>query len=182
MNPAFVPRQEAMAVYGKMESTDLVFDSNILNLEPTQSRVWSRGIALLGKDWTSPGADPTIGYAYQVGATHQTKLAIITVNPEPTKEKPRWKVTQAPFLIQTGETPYLSVLSVPYLLREPHSAVFFKNGTHSDVRVCTVKPTISHCETFMWLQQEVTSLSTVRLGTGRVLAVFSNKAGIPYYT
>merc|ERR1719321_824404 len=135
MNPAFVPRQEAMAVYGKMESTDLVFDSNILNLEPTQSRVWSRGIALLGKDWTSPGADPTIGYAYQVGSTHETKLAIITVNPEPTKEKPRWTVTQGPITLHQGETPYLSVLSVPYLLREPHSAVFYKSGNQSAVNL-----------------------------------------------
>lgn len=170
-DPTKAPRQEAMTIFGQMSDDDLVFDPNVLNLEPTETEVWGRGVGLL--------APNTVGYAYYLGKRQETKLAAIHVDPVTHQMK-----VLSSTILRKGETPYVSMLSLPYTVSDPHSFVYYQSGHESAVNLCTLKggTALQGCEEFTWLQQSASSVHAVRLGAGRALFVFSTPKGVPYYS
>jgi len=173
MDTTIVTNQEAMVMYGEAVESDLVFDPNPINLEPTKTQVWSRGVSLI-----SPN---TFAYAYQEGTQVKMKMAVISVNPT----THRMQVLQPPVVVRTGFSPYVSMLNVPYTPKDPHTLTYYQSGNSSMVNVCTWDPIerqLRKCEDFTWLSSELKSVHGVHLGGGKSLMVFSSPSGTPFYS
>jgi len=166
-----VTRQEAMVIFGELVDIDLVFNSNALNVEPAATQVWSRGVGLV--------APNTFGYAYQLGKTQKTKLAIIHVDPE----SHRMKITDGPIELGEGFSPYVSMLSIPYSPVDPHTLVYYQPKDKAMLNVCSVTSVgkLQHCEDFPWAAQPLGSVAGVTVLGGKSLFLFTTKAGVPYY-
>jgi len=164
--------QEAMAVYGEMVDSDLVFDPHPVNLEPTSGKIWARGVSLI--------APNTFAYAYQHGADSKVMLAVVEIDPT----THRMKVASGPSTIHNGFSPYVSMLSVPYTPADPHTLTYFEDGGMSKVSICswnTRLKTVSKCEDFTWLPEKLTSVSGVHLGGGKSFMVFTTESGAVYH-
>eukprot|EP00746_Dinoflagellata_sp_MGD_P010942 gnl/MRDRNA2_/MRDRNA2_122787_c0_seq1.p1 gnl/MRDRNA2_/MRDRNA2_122787_c0~~gnl/MRDRNA2_/MRDRNA2_122787_c0_seq1.p1 ORF type:complete len:614 (-),score=99.20 gnl/MRDRNA2_/MRDRNA2_122787_c0_seq1:25-1644(-) len=166
-----ITRQEAMVVYGELDDTDLVFDPNALNIEPAATQVWGRGVGLV--------APNMFGYAYQLGKTQKTKLAIIHVDPE----THRMKIADGPMELGEGFSPYVSMLSVPYSPADPHTLVYYQPKDKAMLNVCDVTSVgkLQHCEDFSWAAQPLGSVAGVTVQGGKSLFLFTTKEGVPYY-
>jgi hypothetical protein len=166
-----ITRQEAMVIYGELDDTDLVFDPNPLNIEPSATQVWGRGVGLV--------APNTFGYAYQLGKTQKTKLAIVYVDPA----THRMKITDGPVDLGDGFSPYVSMLSVPYSPADPHTLVYYQPNDKAMLNVCSVTSVgkMQHCEDFPWTAQPLGSVAGVTVMGGKSLFLFTTKAGVPYY-
>merc|ERR1719197_509627 len=105
--------QEAMALYGEMSGDTIVFDSNPLNLEPTSENIWARGVSLI--------APNTFAYAYQRGTDHKIMMAVVHVN----ETTHRMKVVHQPSQIKDGFSPYVSMVSAPYTVSDPHTLTYY---------------------------------------------------------
>jgi len=171
--PGQTVRQEAMAMFGKVAENELVFDPSPANLEPEKSQMWARGVSLV-----APG---TVAYAYQDGTDMTVKLAILEVD-----SSQHLKVLQEPIVIHKGFSPYISSLSVPYTMSDPHTLIYYEDEVTkaSMINVCLWSPSkkqLTRCEDFSWLNQHVSSFSAVRLGSAKSFLVFSAQDGVPYY-
>jgi hypothetical protein len=166
-----VTRQEAMVIYGELDDTDLVFDPNPLNIEPAATQVWGRGVGLV--------APNTFGYAYQLGKTQKTKLAVIHVDPA----THRMKITDGPIELGEGFSPYVSMLSIPYSPVDPHTLVYYQPKDKAMLNICSVTSVgkLQHCEDFAWAAQPLGSVAGVTVLGGKSLFLFTTKAGVPYY-
>jgi len=166
-----ITRQEAMVVYGELDDTDLVFDPNALNIEPAATQVWGRGVGVV--------APNTFGYAYQLGQTQKTKLAIVQVDPE----THRMKVADGPMELGEGFSPYVSMLSIPYSPADPHTLVYYQPKDTAKFNICDVTTIgkLQHCEDFVWAAQPLGSVAGVTTKGGKSLFLFTTKAGVPYY-
>jgi len=166
-----ITRQEAMVIYGELDDTDLVFDPNALNIEPAQTQVWGRGVGLV--------APNMFGYAYQLGKTQKTKLAIISIDPE----THRMKIADGPVELGEGFSPYVSMLSIPYSPADPHTLVYYQPKDTPIYNVCDVTSIgkLQHCEDFPWAAQPLGSVHGVTVNGGKSVFLFTTKAGVPYY-
>lgn len=171
MNPGVEIKQEAMAVWGELKDGNLVFDPNSLSLEPEATDIWARGVALV--------APNTFGYAYQMGKTEETKLAIVQVDPATHRMKATMKE-----VIHKGRSDYVSMIPVPYIASDPHTFVYHKSKSGSSANICTVTSAgrIEECEEFPLLMTDADSVSAARLGSGRSIFVFTDKKGVPFYS
>jgi len=178
MNPGVQVKQEAVAIFGElMDGDKLVYDPNSLSIEPQATDIWARGLGLV--------APNTFGYAYQMGKTLETRLAVVHVDPSTHKMRTTMKTA-----IHQGNTDYVQMIPVPYTASDPHTFVYYRSqdpktgAAHSSANICTVTKTgeIKECEEFPWLLSDVSSVSAARLGSGRSLFVFTNKKGVPFYS
>jgi len=175
LDPSMSTKQEATAIYAEMIDDDLVFNPNVVNIEPTKAQIWSRGVSLV--------APNTIAYAYQDGADRAMKMAVLEVDPLTHK----MEVVQRPAVIHDGVSPYVSMLSAPYMAAHPHTLVYYEDqkANRSMVNLCTwsvADKKLSQCEDFPWLDQRLRSVAGVHLGGGRSLLAFAAEpAGEPYY-
>jgi len=172
MDTSVITRQEADAVYGEVDDDDLVFDPHPLHLEPDAQQVWSRGISLIGLN--------TFSYAYQLGEEEKTKLAVVKVNPA----THRMTVTDGPYVIHDGFTPYVSMVSLPYAPTDPHTVVYYQPNKLGTLNICRVQPAtgkLSRCQDFTWMNQQLSSVAGISLGGGRMLFAFTDMEGVPYY-
>jgi len=172
MNPQASVKQEAMAMYGELVGEDLVFDPNPVNLEPEKGQIWARGLSLI--------APNTVAYAYQDASKMELKLAVLDIDPQ----THRMKVVENPSTFQKGFSPYVSMLSLPYSASDPYTLTYYQGEKSSIASVCAWNAGQQHlenCEDFPWLTHEVSSVSGVSVGEGRVLMTFV-ASDIPYYT
>jgi hypothetical protein len=174
MNPQVFTNQEAMAVYGELAGDDLVFDPNPANLEPEKGQIWARGISLV--------AENTIAYAYQDAANMQIKMAVLQIDPE----SHRMQVVQTPSVISKGFSPYVSMLSVPYTEKDPHTLIYYQGSDNTGlVNLCAWDPQLRKlrkCEDATWLAEKMTSTSGVSFGGGKSFMVFASESGVPHYS
>jgi len=174
MNPQVFTRQEAMAVYGELAGDDLVFDPNPVNLEPEQGQIWARGISMV--------AENTFAYAYQDGLNMEIKMAVLQVDPE----SHRMQLVQTPSVISKGFSPYVSMLSVPYSEKDPHTLIYYQGSDKLGVvNLCSWDPQLRKlrkCEDFTWLSEKITATSGVSFGGGKSFMVFASESGVPYYS
>lgn len=171
MDAAVTIRQEALAVYGELLDSDLVFDPNTLNIEPEKTEIWGRGVALI--------APNTVAYAYQDGANHSIEVAVLEINPTTHS----MQLAHAPKTISQGFSPYVSMLPVPYHPSDPHTLVYYQGTSASVVNVCSWTPDkdLQRCEDFTWLHESLTSVSGVTLPGGKSFMVFCPANGVPHY-
>lgn len=172
LDPTIVTKQEAMAVFGEVVAGDLVFNPNALNIEPKNNQIWARGLSLI--------APNTVAYTYQDGAEMSMKMAVLEIDPS----SHRMKVVQQPVALRSGFSPYVSMLSVPYTAKDPHTLVYYEGNYSSMVNLCSWSASerkISRCEDFSWLTQKLSSVSGVHLGGGKSFMVFASESGVPYY-
>jgi len=174
MNPQILTKQEALVMYGEMVGDDLVFDPNVVNLEPNTGDLWARGVSLI--------APNTIAYAYQDAGNMLVKTAVISIEPE----THRLKVVQTPETIKKGFSPYVSMLSVPYTESDPHSLIYYEGHDGSGVvNLCAWDAKferLQNCEDFTWLSEKISSVSGSGLGGGKSFMVFTSESGTPFYS
>lgn len=174
LDPSVSTAQEATAIYGELVDDELVFHPNAVNLEPSGSQIWARGISLI--------APNTVAYAYQA-ANNGSKIKLGVVKIDPSTH--RMEVVQQPVVIANGFSPYVSMLNVPYTPSDPHTLTYYEGATDSVVNVCSWSEstrTLSRCEDFKWHGTKLTSVSGVHLGGGKAFMVFSTSSGSPYYS
>lgn len=174
LEPGKVIKQEAIAVHAELVENELVFDPNTAVLEPEQGQIWARGVSLV--------APNTVAYAYQDGTDMSMKLTVLEVDPA----SKHLSVATNPTVVRKGFSPYVSMLSVPYTLSDPHTLIYYEDETtkSSMFSVCTWEPTsrrLSHCEDFPWLNQRLRSVSAAHLGDGKSFLAFATEDGVPYY-
>jgi len=172
MDSSQVTNQEALAMFGEMTGNDMVFDPNVVNLEPKGKQIWARGLSLI--------APNTFAYAYQQGERKKIMMAVVKVD----EGTHKMKVVRAPTVVKDGVSPYVQMLSVPYTASDPHTLVYYDRHGESVVNLCRWDPTkniLDRCEDFDWLQGKVKSVSGVHLGGGKSFMVFTGENGVPYY-
>lgn len=172
MDASVHTNQEAMALFGEMSGDDLVFDPNPLNLEPQGKNIWARGLSLI--------APNTFAYAYQRGTDQKIMMAVVHVN----ETTHRMKVVHQPSQIKDGFSPYVSMVSAPYTVSDPHTLTYYNGPQNSMINVCSwdpVKNALNKCEDFMWVQGKAKTVSGVHLGGGKSFMVFAPESGVPYY-
>eukprot|EP00931_Biecheleriopsis_adriatica_P100395 TRINITY_DN75720_c0_g1_i1.p1 TRINITY_DN75720_c0_g1~~TRINITY_DN75720_c0_g1_i1.p1 ORF type:complete len:641 (+),score=148.01 TRINITY_DN75720_c0_g1_i1:246-1925(+) len=174
MNPQSSTMQEAMAIYGELVGDDLVFNPNVVNLEPNQGQIWARGLSLI--------AENTVAYAYQDGQSMEMKIAVLDVDPV----SHRMKVLQTPAAFSKGFTPYVSMLSMPYTESDPHTLTYYQGlEGASVVNLCSWDKqfrALRNCEDFTWLSEKISTVSGTPLSGGKTMMVFASEAGVPYYS
>eukprot|EP00971_Amphidinium_carterae_P279896 5556356-Amphidinium_carterae.1 len=139
--------REAVAIHGKLDENELVFSAEPLNLEPNGTQVWARSLSLIAAN--------TFAYTYQTGPSLSLKTAMVQVNPS----------TDAMRLLGTttlweGFSPKVSMLSVPYSAREPHTLTLYKDhaSRRSQVNLCSWNGEVqklTQCESFDWMQDNL---------------------------
>jgi hypothetical protein len=170
MDTSDIMRQEAMAVYGEMDGADLLFDANHLNIEPEKEQVWARAVGLVGKN--------EFAYAYQMGEKRRTKLAVVKVDPDTHK----MTVADGPVVLHKGFSPYVKMLNLAYAPGDPHTLVYYQPKNKDLINICRFKDgKITRCEDFPWVAQELSDVTAINLGGGRLLFMFANQQGIAYY-
>jgi len=170
MDTSDIMRQEAMAVYGEMDDDDLLFDPQHLNIEPEKEQVWARSVGLVGKN--------EFAYAYQMGEKRRTKIAVVKVDPESHK----MTVVDGPVVLHKGFSPYVKLINLAYAPTDPHTLVYYQPKNKDLINICRFKDgKITRCEDFPWVAQELSSVSAINLGGGRVLFMFANLQGIGYW-
>jgi hypothetical protein len=172
MDSSTTTNQEAIAMFGEMAGDDLVFDPNPVNLEPKGKQIWSRGVSLI--------APNTLAYAYQRGESQEMMMAVLKFN----SSTHRMQVVHPPVALRKGVSPYVSMLSVPYTSKDPHTLVYYEGDQNSMVNLCKWDPqrlALNQCEDFVWLQGKVKSVSGVHLQGGKSFMVFATPNGVPYY-
>eukprot|EP00434_Breviolum_minutum_P028596 symbB.v1.2.025301.t1/scaffold2445.1/size151041/29 len=76
------------------------------------------------------------------------------------------------------------MLSLPYSASDPYTLTYYQGEKSSIASVCAWNAGQQHlenCEDFPWLTHEVSSVSGVSVGEGRVFMTFV-ASDIPYYT
>jgi hypothetical protein len=172
MDSSITTNQEAVATFGEMAGDDLVYDPNSVNLEPKGKNIWARGVSLI--------APNTFAYAYQRGESQQMMMAVLKLNATTHK----MQVVHSPTELRQGLSPYVSMLSVPYTPKDPHTLVYYEGDQNSMVNLCkwdAQRLTLNQCEDFVWLQGKVKSVSGVHLQGGKSFMVFTTPNGVPYY-
>jgi len=176
-----ITRQEALAIYGEIDDSDLVFNPNSLSLEPEESQIWARGVGLV--------APYTFGYAYMLGRERKLKLDVVHVDPE----SHRMKIDAGPKEVSKGVSPYASMLSYAYAPTDPHTFLYYESKGHSMINICKWRDDRLHkarhkalvglqeCEDFTWMRQPVHSVAAVALPGGRALFAFTTADKVPYY-
>jgi hypothetical protein len=176
--------REAIAIYGKVQGDDLVFDPIVLNLEPDHQGVWARGLSLIGPNtfaysyqWVSQRYDG----AHEDTQAHEAQIKIAVVQLDSVLNKMVLK--QAPVQAIEGFSPYVRMISVPYSAEDPHTLMYFQGENTSKVHICKwTGHVLGQCEDMTWLPQKVTSVSGIHLGGGRNFMAFTAEDGTPYYT
>jgi hypothetical protein len=164
--------QGALALYGELVGSDLVFDTSPLSIAPDEGQIWARGVSLI--------APNTFAYAYQQGDNEQIRVAVAEVDPL----SHSMRMVQDPVVLRHGVSPYVSMLSVPYSASDPHALSYYESGNSSKVTLCSWsigEKRLHHCEEFEWLSHPVSSVAGAHLGRGRSLMVFATGSGTPYY-
>jgi hypothetical protein len=172
MDSSITTNQEAMALFAEMSGDDLVFDPNPVNLEPKGKHIWARGVSKIDKD--------TFAYAYQQGESKQIMMAVVKVD----RTTHKMQVVHQPSEVRGVVSPYVSMLSVPYTEKDPHTLVYYDSNDQTMVNLCRWDPQkslLDRCEDFEWLQGKVKSVSGVHLGGGKSFMAFTGDNGVPYY-
>jgi len=168
-------KQQAIAIYGEVLETTLIFDPTPVNLAPNSEDIWARDVSLI--------APNTFAYAYQDGGQQNIKLAVVQVDPMANSTANRMSLLVQPTVIHNGFSPYVNMLSVPYTAAEPHTLVYYEANGISQIHTCTwdfENYKLTQCEAMPWLNAKVTSVSGVHLGGGKAYLTFAPESGRPY--
>lgn len=173
LDPSVSSGQQALAVYAEMIDDELVFNPGVVNLD-SSPQVWSRGLSLI--------APNTFAYAYEDGVDQSIKIATVEID----AATHRMDILQKPAQIDKGVSPYVSMLSAPYMASRPHTLLYYEASNSSMVSLCTwdiAKKNLKGCENSKWLPHRLLSVSGVHLSGGKALLAFSTiPNGEPYYT
>mmetsp|Transcript_21616 Transcript_21616/g.52717 ORF Transcript_21616/g.52717 Transcript_21616/m.52717 type:complete len:589 (+) Transcript_21616:142-1908(+) len=163
-------------------NAELAVGIDSVQLDNATAGIWSRDVA--------PVAPNTVAYAYHVGESQETKLAVVRVVSDGADSPPRLVVSNEPEVIGIGFTPYVSVVPLPYTSDDLHSMVLFQPAgsdrkTEAKANICSLtddgKIERGTCEDFGWSDRELKSVSVASLGAGRELFAFTDSENVPYY-
>jgi len=171
-SPGATQSPELSATWMGMEDGELVIDPHPLVLEPNQKDMWARDISLVSEN--------VLAYSYQSGMEKKTKVALIHVDPN----THTLKTAGEPTVIAEGDTKYVQGISLPAAASEPHTFTYYQHPkSKGEASACRIDPSgqLSHCNKIEWADTELESVRGGRLGNGRLLFVFSDLSGEPFY-
>lgn len=164
--------QEAIAWYGELVDGVLTFDPNPVNVEPSQTQIWARGLSMITPD--------KFAYAYQQGSDLKIKMAVVSID----QATHKMTVVSAPKVVRDGFSPYVGMIDYPYTIESPHTLTFYDGGGKSKVNICSwdaASSSTTKCEDFDWLEEPARSVQGVHIGGGKSLMVFTTTDGLIYY-
>jgi len=179
-------KAEASCILANLIGTELVFHPKPLSLEPEMSQMWARSLALI--------QDNTFTYTYHSGNEKKTKQAVIHADPR-THDM---TLLQKPTVISEGFTPFVGTVSTSAPLLERDSKVtsllqkegprlftyYNSDGTSNPrARMCKVARggLPSECRELDWARRDLSAAAGTPLADGRMLFVFTDARGIPFY-
>jgi len=187
-------KEEASCVVARVLATELVMDPTAVSLEPFETQIWARSVALV--------QDGVVSYTYHSGNSQLTKQAFLRYDPYTR----RLSVLRKPEVIAKGFTPYVGTITtadVSYNLNEfgvvvhhddkptflqkegPRLFTYYNKGGSDKVqaRICKVSNDglPEKCNEMDWLGHEQLSVNGAAVGDGRVLFVTTDARGTPFY-
>jgi hypothetical protein len=194
-DPSVLVQAEASLSYGRVveeitpegklmpANAELAVGIDSLQLDNATAGIWSRDVGQV--------APNTIAYAYHVGESQETKLAVVKVVSDGADSPPRLVVSNAPEVIGVGFTPYVEVVALPYTKDDLHTMVLFQpagadgKAGEAKANICSLSQDgmieRGTCEDFGWSDRELRSVSATSLGSGRELFAFTDSENVPYY-
>lgn len=170
--PAGSPSKELSALYVEMQNNLLITDTNPLVLEPGRKDMYQRDVSLVSEN--------LIAYSYQSGSEQKTKMQIIRVDPR----THGMQVMDGPKELGHGPSAFVRSVSQPFLAMAPHTLTCIQHQkSPSLAKMCRISPQggIADCQEMSWTDTEVTAMSAARISDGRLLFVFADTAGRPFY-
>jgi len=170
--PADSYSRELSAVWMSMQDSELIVDPHPIVIESETKDMGLRDVSLVSENLFS--------YSYQSNSDRKTKMAIVKVDPD----THRMKVTDTPKELTTGDTPFVKSVSLPFQSLAPHTLTYLQHPNKSSVaETCRISPRgkISDCQEIPWSNTGVDSVTSTRLGDGRLVFIFGDTKKDPYY-
>jgi len=164
--------RELSAVWMSMQDSELIVDPHPIVIEPKTKDMGLRDLSLVSENLFS--------YSYFSNSDRKTYLAIVKVDPD----THRMKVTDKPKELTTGDTPFVKSVSLPFQSLAPHTLTYLQHPSKNSVaETCRISPRglISDCQEIPWANTAVDSVSSTRLGDGRLVFIFGDTKKDPYY-
>jgi len=170
--PAGSPSKELSAIYVEMINNLLITDTKPIVLEPGRKDMYQRDVSLISEN--------LIAYSYQSGSEQKTKMQIVRVDPSTHS----MEAISRPIEIGSGPTTFVKSISQPFMALAPHSLTCMQHKKSPSVaKMCRVSPqgAVADCQAMSWTDAEVSVMSSSRISDGRLLFVFADAAGRPFY-
>lgn len=166
-------KEEASVIWAQMKGSELMFDPHPISLAPEETEIWGRDVSLVAKD--------LFAYSYHAGGEQVTKQAIIKVDPG----THRMAIVDGPMPIDEAPTPYVQSVSLPFAPRTPHTFTYYQKPGSGIARakVCPITPQgkMRDCTDLNFVGYELSTVAAEPLGEGRLIFVFADTTGTPYY-
>lgn len=166
-------KEEANAIWAQMKGSELMFDPHPISLAPDETEIWGRDVSLVAKDY--------FAYSFHAGGEQVTKQAIVRVDPGTHK----MTIVDGPSPIDEAPTPYVQSVSLPFAPRAPHTFTYYQKPGSGIARakVCPITPQgkMRDCTDLNFVGYELSTVAAEPLGEGRLLFVFADTTGTPYY-
>lgn len=166
-------KEEANAIWAQMKGSELMFDPHPISLAPDETEIWGRDVSLVAKDY--------FAYSFHAGGEQVTKQAIVRVDPGTHK----MTIVDGPSPLDEAPTPYVQSVSLPFAPRAPHTFTYYQKPGSGIARakVCPITPQgkMRDCTDLNFVGYELSTVAAEPLGEGRLLFVFADTTGTPYY-
>lgn len=170
--PAGSPSKELSTIFVQMVNNLLITDTKPLVLESGRHDMYQRDLSLISEN--------LIAYSYQSGSEQKTKMQIIRVDPRTHS----MEAVDRPVELGQGTTEIVKSISQPFMAMAPHSLTCMQHKKSPSVaKMCRISPqgAVAECQEMSWTDTEVSAMSGARISDGRLLFVFADVAGRPFY-
>lgn len=169
------PYKEASVVWGQMKDGEIAFSPNPVSLEPDNSQIWDRGVAVVSANM--------FAYSYYCGITEEIKMTVIKVDPA----THQMAITDGPRQLSKGRSTYVGAINVPFAPDIPHTYTYFERPGEAvgTAQVCRISELgrITECAARPFAGYEIPggAISGQLLWDGRLIFAFATKTGEPFY-
>lgn len=167
------PFKEASVIYAQMDGSELLFSPHPISLEPNNQVIQDRGVALVSAN--------LFAYSYYSGVEQETKMTVVKIDPE----THQMVITDGPRVLSKGPNRYVQSISVPFGGQAPHTFTYYgqpgKKGSTAQICRVSQQGRIADCEEKSWAGYDIRTVSGAVLWDGRLIFVFANEAGQPFY-
>jgi len=165
--------KELAAVFMETDGDILVIDTHPIYLEQNRPEVMERDLALVSKD--------LLAYSYYSSSQKQTKVALISVDPQARRLSAKGNRTK---VISVGQTRFVHSISLPSGPSVPSTLTMVQGSRkNSTAEICGVNSNkeLTTCKTMEWADSELKDVKGVRLPDGRLVMAFTTSKGATSY-
>lgn len=170
--PSTAYSRELSVVWMSMQDSELIVDPHPIVIEPETKDMGIRDVSLVSENLFS--------YSYQSNSVRKTRMAIVRVDPD----THRMELSDSPKDLTTGDTPFVKSVSLPFQSLAPHTLTYLQHPRKNSVaETCRIsaRGKIMNCQEIPWSNAKVDSVTSARLGDGRLVFIFGDDKKDPYY-